>query len=152
MNELLDGLLMEEWANQCLPRSEERVPPLEQMDLVDKAVLWLVEGVDRYNEPLIGDPEEIDVRWVWGRTQALSPTGMPIGIDAQAVSDRPIPVGSLMQLIELKHLPPGTGTNDEDLHDRMEVVTTKEGKDLKGRHTRYELGLVWFKSTLPENA
>lgn len=127
------------------------MPPLETMDLKQRAVVWPLVGTDRYGEPTVSDtPREVPVRWTWTRREMTDPQGNTIVVDAQAVVNEDIKVGSLMWLSTLDDLPAGTGWSlsefDEEL---MRVVTTSKGTDLKNRFTRRTLGLSRFRDTLP---
>src|SRR6185369_15981726 len=128
------------------------MPALEKKDRYQKAVLWnAVDGdaaVDRYGEVNVADPVEILVRWVWTETQMTNSQGDPVSVDATAVVDRDIYLGSRMWLGALADWY-GTGSAFGD-DFVMEVRVSKYGTDLKNRFERRTVGLVFYKDT-PRN-
>lgn len=126
------------------------MPAIETAYRRQKAVLWPWSGYDSYAEPLRGEPVEIDVRWLNKSREVPGPQGSPITVDATAVVDREIVVGSLMWLGELADWY-GTGSAGDDTA-LMEVVAYGEVPDLKGRDIRRTVGLVYFRDTPPAGA
>jgi hypothetical protein len=114
------------------------------------AVLWPYAGIDDYNEPLRGEPVEKRVRWVAGTRQVSSPAGTPISIDVTVVADEEFAVGGTMALGTLSSWL-GTDSAAED-NEIMEIVSYNPSYDLKGRVTRHEHGLTFFRDTPPEEA
>lgn len=111
-----------------------------------KAVLWPLEGTDGYGQPVVSDAAvELDVRWVAKRSEVLDPQGRTIAVDATAVVDREIAVGSSMWLGELAAFDP----DDED-NDVMEVKAYNETPDIKNRVARRTVGLLRRGESLPE--
>lgn len=120
------------------------MPPFEIMDRHQAAVLWSATGgYDDHGEPVVGEPTEIRVRWNWGRTQSVGPRGNIIALDAKVVAAEDIPLGSNMWQGSLEDWY-GTGSAGEAA-DVMYVVTEGKAVDLKGRITRREYGLSWFR-------
>lgn len=126
------------------------MPPHELAWRYQKAVLWAareVRGrvvVDEHGEPRVGAPEEIEVRWVFGRTEALDSMGNTVSVDATAVVDRRIPEGSNMWLGCLEDWV-GTGSGDEE-SNVMYVKAYNEALDIKGRVTARTIGLMYFRN------
>ncbi len=124
------------------------MPPFETMDRHQTAVLWNKVGDDSYGEPLHGDPEEIQVRWTYKRTQIVDAKGNSVGIDAQAVVNQEIIAGSQMYLGSLSFWT-GTGSADEDV-EVMEVVAYNYTSDIKNRNVRRTVMLRRFRASLPD--
>jgi hypothetical protein len=123
------------------------MPAPETAYRMQTAVLWEWAGKDGYNEPRVNAPEEVRVRWVWGQKAALTPEGGTKTVDATATVDRDIPTDSLMWLGTLDDWL-GTGSGGED-KGVMQVATVKDTPDLKGRVSRREVGLVFFRDQMP---
>lgn len=126
------------------------MPAPEQNDRCQKALLFEVVGVDEFNEPLISDPIELDVRWVWKATQMPGPNGNPVRVDSTVILDREVPIGSTMVESTLEDWY-GTGSA-EGQHTIMEVVAMGITPDIKNRNVRYVGGLAYFKETQAELA
>jgi hypothetical protein len=127
------------------------VPPLEEMDREQDAVLWPWVGTDRHNEPLFADKEDVAVRWVERRTEMRDPQGGVVAVDVTAVVDRVIAPGSRMGLgtvAEYDAMGTGTGATGEVL----QVVAYAETADLRGRFARRTVGLARFRDALPTGA
>lgn len=118
------------------------MPSLETFDLDSKALLWEWQANDRDTRYQVGAAEEIDVRWVPTNARAQDPQGNTITIDVQMAADRLIPMGSILH--------EGADNGTTPTADFMEVKTVKAAKDVKGRATRYEYGLMRYGDTLPE--
>ena len=124
--------------------------PEQEMDSawrLQTAVLWPCSGRDNYGEPQVGSPVEILVRWITKRMEALDALGNTIALDAQAVVNQEIAVGSLMWLGTLASWQ-GTGSAVQP-SDLMQVKIYDEATDLKGRATRRTAGLMRFRDALP---
>lgn len=125
------------------------MPPLEEMDRHDTAVLWPATGLDRYGKPTIGSPVELTpedgtgVRWVAKKKQIMSPQGQPVGVDVTVILDREVPIGSKMWKGALEDW------DDEAQTDVMEVVAYEGAEDLKGRHTTHSVMLKRHGDDLP---
>lgn len=119
------------------------MPPFEEMDLTDDAVYWPIEGRDKHGEPLIGDAVPIECRWVESQTEALDPTGATIPIDVTVKVDREIAIDSILWKGRLEDFDP---TEKPVL---MQVKTKSTTPDIKGRHVAREIGLMFYKKSLP---
>lgn len=126
------------------------MPPPEEAFQYEKAILWRKTSQDRYNETLIGDPEELDVRWDWTRRLVRTATVDQQPIDAIAEVKERIPVGSLMVLGTLEDVQAGTG-DDDFPSERLEVITCDEVKDVKCNVVAYSVTLAWYKESQPEH-
>lgn len=132
------------------------MPPIEMMDMLQTAVVWqALARANRKGETQVGEPEEIPVRWTWGRSQTIDARGNHINIDANAVVDQSIPLGSLIALGKLEDwLDVGTApiSSLSTLNELMVVVTYREVTDIKHRpeqgHIRRRLGLRRYKDVL----
>lgn len=128
------------------------MPPIETAWRYQKAVLWPAltrrrraltdkNGVVRVD---LANPVELDVRWEWGYREVLGPQGNTVTISATVVVDRDVVIGSRMWQGELEDWF-GTGTGTGDADEVMMVAVVDRALDIKGRHTRSELGLVRYK-------
>ena len=124
------------------------MPAPETSDRRQSAVLREVNGVNGYGDHTFADPVELKVRWVSGRRESRRPDGSPVMLEATAIVDRKILIGSLLCLSELEELPPGTSFTFEDL-DWLEVVNYNEASDVKNRFTVRQVGLARYKDLLP---
>lgn len=131
------------------------MPSIETFQRFQKAVLWEARGFDAYGQPTVSaTPVELDVRWVTKKGQNLRAKGNTssadsnlVDIDATAVVDRVIKVGSTMWLGELTAwYGSGSDTNDDEV---MEVKRCRVTPDLKNRFTRWVVELAKYKDTLP---
>lgn len=124
------------------------MPPLEQQNFHDTAVLWEKTGDDYEGEPIVSDtPTEIACRWENRQTQSMNPDGTVIGLDAQVYVRQDIVVDSLMMKGSLTDLT-GTGFDDPDPL-LMQVKSVRVLTDLKGRVTFRQIGLMRFRGKLP---
>lgn len=119
------------------------MPPIEDSDLIHKAVYWPFTGPDDYGNNTVGEPVEIDCRWNAKRGQTTDPKGNVIAYDADLVTDREVLVGSNMWRGEL------ADWDDTTKDDLMLVVTNEDTDDMKGRFTRYGCKLRRFRDNLP---
>lgn len=125
------------------------MPPIEQEDRLQDALLWLADGVNEYGETLLGSPEPVKVRWVNKRRQATNPTGGTATVDATVVLDREVPVGSNMYEGTFEdYYELGTSGDRAGI---MEVVTMDVTPDINNREFRYEAGLAFYRER-PANA
>jgi hypothetical protein len=125
------------------------VPPLEDLDHHDPALLWEFRRYDGAGDLVVADvPEPVDVQWV-DRTKFLrGPDGQQVQIDATVavtrdVSAGPVPLNSLMFRGELSDYTAGVEVTV------MQVVSRAEARDLKGRAVRREYGLAFYRGKLP---
>lgn len=117
--------------------------PIETADLHQKAVLCSRVGRDRYGNPLLDDPVEIDTRWEKTHKESIDPNGQPVLISEQVVVDREIAIGSILWLGELSSF----GTPYTNLR---EVVEYRETPDIKGVYYRRVVGLRNWSNHLPD--
>jgi hypothetical protein len=127
------------------------MPPFEDMDLTDVAILWPVAGRDANNEPLVGEPQQISCRWVQKNREVVTAQGESLGLDATAVVDREVAPESIMWLGALEDWYGGQGSAG-DSTQLMQVKTTEFARDVKGRVTRRTVGLTRFRDRLPPRA
>jgi len=120
------------------------MPPLEEMDRHQKAVLLEYTGLDSESERTFAAPVEIDVRWTWTRSYSTDAQGNKIALDAKVVTGQQVPVGSLMYLgTEDEWLGTGSASNDSEL---CEVAVERTGTDIKHRFTRYSYSLKRYRT------
>jgi hypothetical protein len=79
------------------------MPPLSLMGMNDDAVLWSASGFNKDGIPVVTFPVNIRVRWDEGERETTDPKGNVIMIQAAAVVDRVIPIGSRMALGTVKY-------------------------------------------------
>jgi hypothetical protein len=66
------------------------VPPLEDDDLLQCAVFWPLLKVDAYANPILGQPVQLDVRWMDVQSIVMDPKGNTIGVDVTIVVNEDI--------------------------------------------------------------
>lgn len=130
------------------------MPPLEQFDMYQWAVLIPKVGVDRYNETIRGEPREVQVRWIAGRVELADSEGTPLTFDALVISGERFPTGTLMWLGDLEDwYGTGSGSASEIGESQLhEVHLSRVTPDLKARNTHYHHGLLFYKETLPSES
>jgi hypothetical protein len=129
------------------------VPPVEESDLDFDAVLWPLEGTDRYGEPLHGAPVQLAVRWRTRRTEMRDPQGNVVAVDVTAAVDRVIAPGGQMALGTLADWAPvETGTGTAAVGEVLEVVAFSETWDVRAVDVRRTVGLARFRDALPTGA
>ena len=111
------------------------MPPLEEMDRNQDAVLWPFRGEDANGMPVVGQPVQLRVRWVDGVKSGTDPKGNPIAILAQVVVDRDVPINSVMCKGLVSSLP----VPDAQLR---RVIGFQSADSLKGEATRREVTLA----------
>lgn len=124
------------------------MPPLEEMDRHQSALLWPTTGTDSFGQPLHDftvDPLCLTVRWVNKRKMTSDAAGNPVQIDAVVIANRAVATGSLMWEGGLKDV---LGTGNTPPSDIMIVIGYDTTKDIKGRFLRRELYLSRYKNTL----
>lgn len=113
------------------------------------ATLWPAGDPEASGVRTVGDPEEIRVRWVSGRSEDVDREGNTIALDATATVAQAIAIGSIMALGTLADWGE-VGTGDvSELGDLMEVIDYKETPDLKARHVQRSVSLKRYRGTLP---
>jgi len=130
------------------------MPPLEDFDQVDTAVLWEWASVDGYGRQRVAEPVEVPVRWVQKWIEVPDGQGSSIILEATVALDRRVRVGSILWLGTLEeweedHFGTGTSIDDPELHV---VRTSNNTNDVKGISDRWELGLQRWRQELPEIA
>ena len=123
------------------------MPAPELSYLLQTAVLWSAAGIGDYGQPTISNPTEIRVRWNDVQSEALDPQGNTITVDASAIVNRDVSIGSILWLGTLTNWV-GTGSNDQN-GKLMQVKTFNSTPDLKNRVARREVGLIRLRDTLP---
>ncbi len=127
------------------------MPAQELSHRFQDAVLWPRAGYDNYGQATVHGAVDLvaaegtGVRWVTTNAEALDPQGNTITLDAKAIVDRRIDIGSLMFLGAYDELC-GTGEGNEGL---MQVKTYQEAQDVKGRVVAKEVGLMRFRDSFP---
>lgn len=125
------------------------MPPLESMDRKEKGVLWVRTGTSPTGGAIVSaTPEEIDVRWVNAQTEVLDPHGNRVALDGTAVTDRMIPIGSILWQGSLDDIT-GTGSAAYPTSGLLEVKMSSSIKDIKGRNTKYSAGFLKYNDVIP---
>jgi len=124
------------------------MPPIEEMDCHQKAVLWRrrtsMPVANDYGDTIVDDPVEINCRWVWTKRVSRAADDSEVTIDASVVVLEEIEEGSLLWLGELADLP-GTGTADFPDADLCEVVTEKNTPSIHNRFRRRTVNISRYK-------
>lgn len=121
------------------------MPPLEEMDLTDKAVVWPITSIDSNGRPIVGEPEEIDCKWEEkrGRTR-LSAESSDYEAKIRVADD--IPIGSAIWLGELADW---TGVRPDEGKDVLEIVAENKTYDLKGRFSHKMMTAIKLRNSWP---
>lgn len=135
-------------SGHCARSVSNPMPSIEVADLHQYAVLWAATGTNSYGEPTTAAPVELRCRWLWGQHMAGGAAGGTQPRDATVIVAQPVEEGSLMWEGRLAEWY-GTGSAGDD-SAVMQVVSVRHTPDLKNRHFRRELGLRYFRDTLPE--
>lgn len=122
------------------------MPDIEVQELNQWAVYWPAPSYDNYGEPVVGDPDEIQVRWVGKLAGGQDPAGNKVGSTATVVLDRPILVGSLLWKGRMSDMPDLTFLPKSNV---MVVVGYGETADIRGRALRRTVQVSRFASKLP---
>ena len=117
------------------------MPAQELSHLYQTAVLWSVSGIDRYGQPTMDTPVEIHLRWDDSSHTSLDPQGNRVRVDATALVDQDIAVGSELWLGTLDDWV-GTGTGQDDETIVMTVKTFNSTPDVRGRYYTREIGML----------
>jgi hypothetical protein len=127
------------------------MPILEHDNRNQKAVYWPPAGQDFQNEPLRGAPQELTVRWITDRREAVLPDGTTVMLDAKVIlAPHVVAVGGFMWLGTLAAAT--AGTFDDEPREIMQIVRQDEVPDIKGIETFRSAGLMRWRGTLPELA
>ena len=132
------------------------MPAVEIADLNQKAVRWPFVRRNGQGGLVVGEPENVWLRWEYTYREITGKDGTPVVIAANVKIADDTPTGSLLWLA-----PDQTADGDEALEQfydtgsagdsvgLMKVETRRVVPDLKGTETTYMLGLTYFRSTLP---
>src|SRR5262245_58753561 len=104
------------------------------------AVYWPRAGSDRHGRPRYAQPLELLVRWDFSRRELAGPEGQPVAVDATAVVDCDLALGSRLwpgTLAEWDEATTG-GRRLEPLY----VLAIRAVPDVKGRVVWRMVGLV----------
>lgn len=116
------------------------MPALEVSDLTQQAVLWAMSNYDSFGQPAVGDPIQINVRWVWHHREVVDAKGNTISLAADVAAAQDIPINSHMWLGTLDQWNSnGMSQVNQDLY---EVKTSDNVPDVKGRNVRRTFGLM----------
>jgi len=119
------------------------MPRPERSHRFEKAVLFPIQGFDRYNEPTFGTPVEIKVRFSTVRRRVMDAKGKQIDLDGSAVVGQRIDIDSLLFIGSLSYYY-GTGSTVND-NELMVVKTYNETPDVKARLSTKVVGLMRYK-------
>ena len=128
------------------------MPHMEQAYRRQRAVLWEATGAtDEFSQPTLSAPVEIIVRWVNKRKEMIDPQGNKVSVDATAVVNQAVPIGSEMWLAPLVTDSAldqwyGTGSAGQD-SGVMQVIADNFTPDIKNRVNRRTVGLMKFKDS-----
>lgn len=122
------------------------MPPLEQFDLLDYAVLCPFSGFDGYGMPTRDTPQEIMCRIERTKRQFIDPQGNTITTDAWMAVGLEVTVHSTVVLGRLSNWL-GTGSAIDEEEEVYEVAALEIIPDVDNREIRYEIGLIRRGST-----
>jgi hypothetical protein len=111
-----------------------------------KVLLWAaLASFDRDGQHRVATTfVEISARWTDERKEMLDPMGNVIMVDASAVVNLDVPIGSIMwkgSQTDLDAAISGTGTHAVPTGDIMEAVAWEKTPDIKNRSKYREVGL-----------
>jgi len=125
------------------------MPPLEVSDRFQDAVLWRLAGYDKSgNSTVFPAPVPLKVRLVRKQTEMLDPKGNTVAVDATAVVDRDIGVGSILWEGCVEDLDI-EGTAMPSPSGLLEIKAFSKTPDVRGREVRRTIGLMRYKDKLP---
>lgn len=105
------------------------MPPMETINLYEKAVLWEPIGLNQFAGPTVGSSAsgvEICVRWEEKLNEDVGPESTPVSTPDVVFVDRVIAIGSQIRLGAKADLP-------STLDKLREVIDYSEIPDIKGR-------------------
>lgn len=117
------------------------MPDFETMDRIHHAVHWPKVGAGTRAQQYRGAPQQLMVRWVEARTDAVAADGHKVAADVTLLADRELQLGDFLWKGRLREF-----TEPADV---FWVVWRGIYPDVKGRFTRYEYKLARYRSTLP---
>lgn len=116
----------------------------------DKVVYWEnVSSPDRYGQPRVSLPVQLNVRWDDKKTLGRDAKGNDVQLDATMIANRNLVVGSIVLHETLSYFV-GTGSDSDENPEYYEVLTMDATPDLKNRFSAYVVGLGRYRNTLPE--
>ena len=124
------------------------MPSPETLNIKEHAVRWPKTSVNEFNESLIGDPEEIKVRWEDGFSDPRDAQATKLEADATIYfkASQTMGLGDIVwygKLVDLTVPPVGL----------FEVVGVWRVPDFKGRKFSYKAALkTYTRNTLPSEA
>lgn len=126
------------------------MPPLEQMDMHDYAILWAFVRTNRTGMPFVASPVEIRCRWEEGQFELKDSEGQQLVLDVIMTTTRDIALGSILWEGSEDSLEDLVGTSLTPTSGIFECVIRGVARDLKGRVNRHEFGLKRFKDRFPQ--
>lgn len=123
------------------------MPPIEEHDMYDTAVLWAAVGYDKRGQVLVAQPVEISCRWENSPTKVKDSTTNSATSHATVFSAEFIPLGSILWEGTLAAFM-GTGSEGYD-SGLMEVIGAPNTPDLKARFSRNQYSLSFYRDELP---
>lgn len=128
------------------------MPPLEEMDLDETALLFAWSGTGRNGRAQVTDDAvEMAVRWVETNGRLMNKDGTETSFDAEVACKVVARIGSVMWLGSLADVP-GTSDPPVPTSDLFQVVSVDRAKSIDVKHTRREYKLVRLAGTLPTGA
>ena len=126
------------------------MPPLEDADLMESAVVWDKVSVDGYNNPIVSEPREVEARWKKGKREVGDLQSGSIQRDATVALSCSVKEGSIIWEGTLdeweEEYALGTGTHDPGLYV---IQGSSNVKDIKGITQRYEYNINRWMQELP---
>lgn len=122
---------------------------VEDFDCIDDALLWHSAGLRDDGLSYVDTdvaPTPIKVRETVAKANSQSPDADDHGTTVSLIVDRLLTVGDMLWLGSEDDLP---GTAAIPTSDFLQVVDTKETKDVKGRNSRYRATCRKHSNTLP---
>lgn len=123
------------------------MPSLQSISRNQFAVLWPAMNVDNFSNPVLGQPEEIRVRWETGERQTGSQTGT---VDAIAYVGKTILRGSVMWLGRLANVPTPDVTTEFGSVSLYAVISYNEVPAVKGPNKTQWVELMRRSSQIPQ--
>jgi hypothetical protein len=124
------------------------MPDIETSDLLQQAMYWRANGVTGVSgEMKVEAGIEIPVRWEDAYREVIGPSGQKIGLTADVMADRDIKLGSILWLGSLEEWSnTGSGADETELY---QVITKEVTPDIRAINTRWKLGLMRYRHSLP---
>lgn len=124
------------------------MPPLETSDCQEDAVVWPLSGQDDDAHQTFSTAyDEVKVRWVRRQSSGKDAKGNNVTTDVQIACNQELTLDSVFWLGALDDIP---GTSLVPSSDLWQVKTRDIAKDISGKHTRYEFGLVRWHDNLAD--